>query len=261
MVGARGRCRPYRRPGRGTVRPVSCDASSPVLVAVLVGRPSTHTAPSGRVVTTAFRKQVVSGPVRVERTNLAGDEQADLNAHGGPDKAVLAYSADHRRHWGRIDPALTAPGAFGENLHVGALSEVDVCIGDRWSVGSVELEISQPRRPCWKVEDRWGRAGLVEEMERTGRTGWYLRVTTPGTLCSGDRWDLVDRPNPRWSVATANDVVLHRRDDLDAAVDLAAVPELSDSWRRTLEDRIARLRAGRVEDVDATEAPRRRGPT
>lgn len=236
------------------------DDIAAVTVAVLVGRPASHVAASGREVRTAFRKASVEGPVGVGATNIDGDEQADLVNHGGPDKAVLACSADHGDAWRELDPMLAAPGAFGENLHVSGITELDVCIGDRWRIGTVELQVSQPRRPCWKVEDRWGRSGLVELMEQTGRTGWYFRVLRPGTLSAGATWHLLDRPNPQCTVATANEVVHHCRDDRDAAAALGALPELSASWRRTLEARVERLVAGGHEDADAAEAPRRSGP-
>jgi len=236
------------------------DDLAPFTMAVLVGRPVSHLSSSGREVRTAFRKQAVDGPVQLGMTNLEGDEQADLRHHGGPDKAVLACSADHAQAWRRIAPELADPGAFGENVHVAGLAEADVCIGDRWRIGTAELEISQPRRPCWKVEDRWGRQGLVELMETTSRTGWYFRVLSTGTVQAGDRWELLDRPNPSWSIERANDVVHHRRDDLDSAVELAAMPELSASWRQTFIERVDRLRAGVGEDVAAVESSRRSGP-
>lgn len=222
------------------------------MLAVLVGRPSEHTAPSGRLVRTAFRKHVVDGPVEVATTNLAGDEQADLRVHGGPDKAVLAYSAEHAAAWSEVAPELSAPGAFGENLHVSGLTEDDVCIGDRWSVGSAVLEVSQPRQPCWKVNDRWQRADLVERIETTGWAGWYLRVVQEGAVAAGDIWELLDRPNPGSTIAEALDVMHHRRDDLAAARALHDLPELAESWRRSLAKRVDRLVAGAPDDEDAS---------
>ncbi len=232
-------------------------SAGPVTVAVLVGRPTEHTSPSGRPVRTAIRKAVVDGPVAVGATNLAGDEQADLRVHGGPDKAVLACSADHGPSWTALDPALAAPGALGENLHVSGLTESDVCIGDRWNVGSALFEVSQPRQPCWKVNDRWGRDDLVDHIEATGHGGWYLRVVEEGSVSAGDAWDLASRPHPDWTVDAANDVMHHRRGDLAAARSLDAVAELADSWHRTLAKRIDRLSAGH--DDDADQSPRRSG--
>lgn len=229
----------------------------PRTVAVLVGRPATHTSERGNEVRTAIRKSVVDGPVAVRSINIDGDEQADLRVHGGLDKAVLAYSADHGATWSEVDVALAAPGAFGENLHVAGLTEADVCIGDRWSVGTSVLEVSQPRQPCWKLNDRWGRDDLVQRIEANGRSGWYLRVLQEGVLGAGDRWELLERPQPAWSVARVHSVMHHRVDDLDAARDLDAVAELSASWRRSLQKRVQQLLGGTTQDEPSA---RRSGP-
>ncbi len=221
----------------------------PRTVAVLVGRPATHTSVRGNEVRTAFRKTVVDGPVALRWTNIDGDEQADLRVHGGVDKAVLAYSADHAASWSDLDVRLGAPGAFGENLHVAGLTEAAVCIGDRWSVGTSVLEVSQPRQPCWKLNDRWARDDLVERIEADGRSGWYLRVLQEGVLCAEDRWELIERPHPDWSVARAHVVMHHLVGDLDAARELDAVAELADSWHRSLGRRVQQLLDGTEQDV------------
>lgn len=242
------------------------------VLAVLVGRPVEHVDASGRLVRTAFRKHVVEGSVLVGTTNLAGDEQADLRVHGGPDKAVLVYSADHADAWRDVDERLVVPGAFGENLHVSGLDESTVCIGDRWSAGSALFEVSQPRQPCWKANDRWGRDDLVDAMERTGRTGWYLRVVETGAICAGDRWTLEERAHANWSVAAASDLMHHRRSDAGGARSLASIPSLSGSWVRTLVARAERLDAGPPTASDDATTPeeagapedttaRRQGPT
>lgn len=232
----------------------------PLILAVLVGRPVEHVDASGRLVRTAFRKHVVDGPVAVGTTNLTGDEQADLRVHGGPDKAVLVYSADHAEQWRRFDERLVVTGAFGENLHVAGLDESTVCIGDRWRVGSACFEVSQPRQPCWKANDRWGRDDLVDEMERTGHTGWYLRVIGPGEVRAGDRWTLEERPQPRWTVAAANELMHHRRDDAEGARSLSGVPSLGRSWIRTLSARAERLGTGSSPTPAEDPTLRRRGP-
>lgn len=229
----------------------------PRTLAVLVGRPVTHTSLRGRQVHTAIRKAVIEGPVAVRSTNIDGDEQADLRVHGGVDKAVLAYSADHGDAWSPIDPALAAPGAFGENLHVAGLTEADVCLGDRWSIGTGVFEVSQPRQPCWKLNDRWERDDLVQHVEASGRAGWYLRVIQEGILCAGDRWELLDRPRPEWSVARAHAVMHHLVDDIDAARELDAVVELAGSWHRSLQRRVQHLLDGTAPDEPTA---RRSGP-
>lgn len=122
--------------------------------------------------TTGFFKKPIDGPVFVGRTNLAGDGQADLKNHGGVDKAVLAYSADHYPKW---RPELGLPdmpcGAFGENLTIAGLNERLVCIGDTFQIGRVTFGVSQPRQPCWKLGRRWRMHELVRLVIGNGRTG------------------------------------------------------------------------------------------
>src|SRR5439155_21178943 len=105
---------------------------------------------------TSFFKVPVTGPIRVDTNNLDGDEQADLNVHGGPDKAICVYSADHFASWSStVGLRDCGPGAFGENFSVRGLTEQTLFLGDVYEVGTSILEVSQPRGPCWKLARRW----------------------------------------------------------------------------------------------------------
>jgi MOSC domain-containing protein YiiM len=141
----------------------------------------------GALIETAIFKQPVAGPVRVGRTNLAGDRQADLRVHGGPDKAVYGYPADHYPWWkselGRDDLAW---GMFGENLTIEGLVETTVRIGDVFRIGTVELEVSQPRLPCYKLGVKFGMPSMVKLFMNSGRLGFYFRVAREGVLTAGD---------------------------------------------------------------------------
>jgi MOSC domain-containing protein YiiM len=216
------------------------------LVSIQVGRPTTHAYQSPtdgkpREWTTAFFKEPVAGPVWAGCTNLAGDSQADLENHGGVDKAVLAYSADHypywREHLGQPDLPY---GAFGENLTISGTDEHGVCIGDVWQAGAVRLQVSQPRQPCWKMSRRWQIDDLARQVIANGKSGWYLRVLAAGELVGGLSLELLDRPHSDWTVARASDVMHHRKCDLSAAAELAALPELAASWQQALRARIGR---------------------
>lgn len=240
---------PYRSPG---ATPVRCRAMSPVVAAVRVGVPVERSTRSGRAYRTALAKAAVDGPVHVGVTNLDGDEQSDLAHHGGVHKAVLAYAADHYRRWSRVAEELAAPGAFGENLTVGGLDEQLVCLGDVWAVGTARLEVSQPRQPCWKLNERFGRDDVVSLVQGSGRTGWYLRVLAEGFVEAGDVLTLIERPSPEWTVARANDVMHHHRHDRGLAAELAAVPALAPSWRATLE---ARASGGETDSSSRTDSP------
>jgi len=206
---------------------------------VQVGRPSEIREPGDTPWVSAIFKQPVAGPVRFTGSNLAGDEQADLRVHGGPDKAICAYPAVHYPAWREelSEPGMTF-GGFGENLTLEGGAEPDVCIGDVYAHGTLRAQVSQPRQPCWKLARRWGRPDFVVVVQETGRTGWYFRVLQDGWIAADAELRLVERPNPGWPVARANDLVHHQRGDLQTARELAGCSGLSASWREALLRRI-----------------------
>lgn len=215
----------------------------PTIVSIAVAKVRTLGAvdevdPMDRRWTTGFFKEPVVGPVSATAAGLVGDEQADLVNHGGPDKAILAYSANHYPAW-RESLAMPelAFGAFGENFTIDGLCEDDVCIGDIWTAGEVELEVSQLRQPCWKLARRLRIKDAPAQVVKTGRTGWYLRVRVPGMLSATEVLALKSRPNPSWTIARANDVMHFGKYDAESSADLAAVPGLSKSWRDGLRSR------------------------
>lgn len=214
--------------------------SSPVVLSIQVGRPVDYGQPGAndpmdRPWTTSFVKTPVAAPLVLGFTNLDGDAQADLVHHGGPDKAVLCYSAHHYPSWRRElnRPGLVA-GDFGENFTILGLTEADVRIGDVWRVGDALTQVSQPRQPCWKLARRWRIKDLALQVQQTGRTGWYLRVLTPGIVAAGLPLTLVERPFPEWSVERANRVMHLDKHDRALAATLASLPPLSASWKSTL---------------------------
>jgi MOSC domain-containing protein YiiM len=217
----------------------------PTLVSIQVGQPTNYgrddaVDPHDRPWTTGFFKSPIAGPVFVGRTNIAGDAQADRENHGGVDKAVLAYAASHYDLW-RTELAKDdlGFGGFGENLTIAGLTEDNVCIGDIWSLGEAQIQISQPRQPCWKLARRWRITDLTAQVIANGRTGWYLRVLQEGWIDAGQPLTLVERPHADWTVARANEVMHHRKSDAALACELAALPELSAAWQAALRKRIA----------------------
>jgi len=221
----------------------------PTIVSIQAGRPQAfdYERPAdgkSRQWTTAFYKTPITGSVRVGELGVAGDEQADRKNHGGIDKAVLAYAAEHYAYW---RPHLALPdmpfGGFGENLTIAGLDESGVCIGDQWQAGQVLFEVSQPRQPCWKMGRRWQIPELPKQVIKNGKSGWYLRVLNEGELAAGQAIRLVSRSHPAWTVARASQLLYHEPDNLAGLEELANVPELSRAWREELLERIAR-RAG-----------------
>jgi MOSC domain-containing protein YiiM len=218
----------------------------PTIVSIQIGRIATHShagiADGKRPTwTTAFFKSPVAGSIRVGEMGIAGDQQADRENHGGLDKAVLAYSADHYAFWrAHLNLPDMPHGGFGENLTIAGLDESSVCIGDRWQAGNVVLEVSQPRQPCWKMGRRWNIADLPKQVIQNGKSGWYLRVLVEGELTAGTAIELNSRPHPTWTIARASRLLYHENDNIAGLEELTNVPELSRAWREELLERIAR---------------------
>jgi len=215
------------------------------LVSVQVGVPRTVglvdvTDPMDQVWTTGFFKEPVAGSVRLGRVNLAGDGQADLQNHGGPEKAVNVYPGEHYPYWERDLGLQALPcGSFGENFTTEGLLEADVCIGDVFKIGDALVQLSQPRQPCWKLVRRWRVKDLALRVQQTGRTGWYFRVLREGHVQAGAKLRLIERLHPEWTVAAANDVMHQCSHDLEAARALATCPALSVRWKESLAKRVA----------------------
>jgi MOSC domain-containing protein YiiM len=183
--------------------------TEPVVLSVQLGRVA-PLGPDG--VPSGFVKHAVAAPVRVDTLGLAGDEQADLRVHGGPEKAVYAYAAANYPLWTAEFPDHTArlsPGAFGENLTVTGLTEADLCAGDVHAIGTARLQVCQPRQPCFKFALHFDDRRMPRAMVRSGRSGWYYRVLEAGVLQAGDPVRLIERPNPDLPFARLVAIVNH----------------------------------------------------
>lgn len=140
----------------------------------------------GRPHSTAIRKEPVDGRVAVRGVNIDGDEQADRRVHGGPEQAVYAYAREDYDWFERELGQPLEPGTFGENLTLEGVDVSGARMGERWTVGSVVLEVTRPRLPCWKLGDRMGDQRFVAFFAAAGRFGAYLRIVREGELGSGD---------------------------------------------------------------------------
>ncbi|SDU40342.1 MOSC domain-containing protein [Stappia sp. ES.058] len=181
----------------------------------------------------AIAKQAVVEAVEIGFEGLVVDAQADRTVHGGADKALHHYAADHYATWiaeGYL-PAGTKPAAFGENLSTFGLTEDRVCIGDIFRLGTSRVQICQGRQPCWKLNAHRGRDDMAAAFQKTGRTGWYYRVLETGRVAVGDAMDLIERPCPQWTVLEVTRARLTKRIDPARAAQLSALPELAGGWR------------------------------
>lgn len=215
------------------------------LLSVNVGRPRLSMW-GGEPVSTGIFKEAVAGRVMVRVLNLDGDRQADLTVHGGPDKAVYAYPSEHYEFWRAELPDVEFSfAAFGENLTTEGLFETSVNVGDRFRVGAAELQVTQPRMPCYKLGVRFGRADMVKRFMRSGRTGFYLRVLREGEVGAGDSVELIERDSR--GVTVADITRLYARDKTDAVAmrRAAAVEALPESWREYFAEQLSKLEGRR----------------
>jgi MOSC domain-containing protein YiiM len=214
------------------------------LVALNVGKPRWIGAPGAEdgddePWESGIFKAPVTGPVRLGRLGLDGDGQADRVNHGGPDKAVNVYSADHHAAWrAELGRSEIGPGAFGENFTIRGATEAEVCLGDVFRVGEALVQITQPRQPCWKLARRWRLPDFAARVEASGRTGWYLRVLAEGVVSAGDRLLLEDRPYPEWPMDRVWSVLRARPLDPEAVATLRDTPVVAESLARSLARRL-----------------------
>lgn len=167
---------------------------------------------------------------------ITADTQADLNVHGSPDKALYHYPADHYATWCKeLSRDDLFPGSFGENLATTGLTEKTVCIGDIFSLGSASVQVSQGRQPCWKLNAHTGEDRMAFLFQKTGRTGWYHRVLSAGSIDPGDTMTLTNRIYPDWSVERVTTARLTRRVHPADAATMATLPELAQGWRAAFE--------------------------
>ncbi len=205
----------------------------PKIVSLQVGMPADRNYQNnademGKVWRSGIFKESVKGAVYLGKENFAGDAQADLHNHGGPHKAVLMYAAAHYDYWRRVLPQLQwVYGGFGENLTVTDMTEDNVALGDRYAIGSVRLEISQPRHPCWKLARRWQQKDLAARVQRNGFGGWYVRVLQEGTVEAGQTIELLERPYPEWTISHVFDTYYNLDRDLEETRELLNLPVYS----------------------------------
>jgi MOSC domain-containing protein YiiM len=206
----------------------------PRVLSVNVATPRQISVRRGRALMSAIAKHPVAGTVRVAGVNVAGDDQADRRVHGGPDKAVYAYASEDIAWWSAQLGRELAPGAFfGENLTTEGVDVSGAVIGERWRIGTVELEVCQPRLPCAKLGTRFGDLTMVRRFAEASRPGAYLRIVTEGELRDGDAIELRSRPRHGITIAFVADAIL-LDDGLRARA--GSAPELAGDLARHLRE-------------------------
>ncbi len=204
-----------------------------------IGEPATHTDEHGAWVSAIFRTPV-GAPVLLHADGHAGDRVADRRHHGSPDQAVCCHPLEHYAFWNAEYPgANLGPAGVGENWTIADGNERTVCIGDVYRAGTAVVQVSAARVPCAKQERKVGLPGFLQRVRETQRTGWYLRVLTPGEVAPGDELALEFRPARPFTVEALNQN-WHGEFDPAFAEELLLSPELAEGWKEMLRDRLAR---------------------
>jgi MOSC domain-containing protein YiiM len=211
----------------------------PRVISVNIGRPRT-VQHNGKPVKTAIFKQPVAGRVAVRGVNLDGDEQADRSVHGGVDKAVYAYARDDYDWWEAELGRAVGPGSFGENLTVAGIDLRESVVGERWRAGSSELEVSEPRFPCFKLGIRMGDPRFLKRFAAARRPGTYLRIVGEGEVGAGDEIELLSRPEHGLTIGEFAEAYLGNRNGLEAVL---RAEQLSGDWRRWIVETIQARRS------------------
>ena len=201
------------------------------IVSISVGLPREVTW-QGKLVTTGIFKEPVDGPVMMRTLNLDGDGQADLTVHGGASKAVYAYPSEHYDYWRTELPGIDLPwGMFGENFTTEGLLEEAVYIGDKFRIGEVEVMVTEPRMPCYKLGIKFGRADIIKRFLASRRTGFYFGVVREGMVGAGDAVELIGREQHEISVADITRLYAFEKNDLKSLRQAIEVEALPDNWK------------------------------
>lgn len=194
---------------------------------------------------TGMYKQPAGGALEVGPEGFVADHQADRRVHGGPEKAIHLYPAAHYARLAQRFPEAAdalVPGSLGENLSTADLDESGIRLGDIWRLGSARLQVSQPRSPCWKIDERFGVEGMAAFIAEERLTGWYWRVLTPGIVTPGDTL-IPEATDPEvFTLAEAMRCWQMHRPPLDQLLRLVASPGIAPAWRQKIETRLEWLK-------------------
>lgn len=194
---------------------------------------------------TAMDKSIVDGSLYLSVEGLAGDDYADKKNHGGLDRALTQYPAEHYIYWQEkyganfVDRASEKIAGMGENLSSIGMTEESVCLGDRYQWGEAVIEVSQPRSPCFKLNKRWGVEKLSVDMQAISRCGWLYRVITPGKVNVEQPLELIARVDNAMSIKSVCDSYFGEPLNTEKLLALRAQTTLADSWMEKIEQRLA----------------------
>ena len=177
---------------------------------------------------TGIDKRSVSGPIEFKNNGVAGDRIIDTNVHGGYDQAVYAYASEDAQWWEKEINEVIPAGRFGENLTTEGIDVNAALVGEKWKIGSVILEVSQPRIPCRVFAGFWKRATLIKDFTQAERPGTYLRIIQEGTAQAGDAIEVIYKPEHSVRIS---DLFAAKSGERSKINEIKVVPQLSSEFK------------------------------
>lgn len=197
---------------------------------------------NGKDVLTGIYKEPVQGGIPVRKLGMEGDGQADLTVHGGPFQALYAYPIEHYAYWQHeLGAEPFTPGTFGENLTLEGMLETDVCIGDVYRIGSLVVQVTSPRIPCFKFGDKVNKPDILKPFLQSGRSGFYLRVVEEGSVAAGTAVELVSSDPRQVSVRALLGMFRLGEGTAEGIKRALEVDALSPMVRKDLEARLEKM--------------------
>ncbi|MCT2534445.1 MOSC domain-containing protein [Aquibacillus koreensis] len=210
------------------------------VISLNVGKPRAYTW-NNKELFTGFVKQPVHEKVWLSKLGFTGDGQADRKNHGGEDKALLMYAKDHYNFWQtQYSQEFNMP-SFGENITIDGLLEEDVSVGDVFTLGEAEIQVSQPRQPCYKIAEVHQIKDIPAVVTETGFTGYYFRVLKEGYVSPNDQLTLMKKDENKVSIAYIHQSLFHERQDENRIRKILEVDALAASLRASLTKRLIKL--------------------
>lgn len=203
------------------------------VISVNIGEPKTIQW-RGKLVTTGIYKYPVDDSISLEKEDVKNDHVIDRKYHGGADKACYAYSLDHFNYWKKFYPDIDFHnGIFGENLTVEGLNEAEIFIGNCYKIGEAEVQVTQPRQPCFKLGVRFGTQNMIRQFVDSGFPGVYFRVLKPGKVAKGDEFILIEKKDSV-SVQKVFELLYTNEFQKEAVENAIGDPYLAESCRKNL---------------------------
>jgi len=201
---------------------------------------------NGRAAKSAIWKSPAAGRIAARGINLAGDDQADRKAHGGPDKVVYAHAVEDARWWEQQIGRSLAYGEFGENFTTEGIEVNDALVGERWQVGAIVLEVSEPRIPCWRLGVRMNDKTFPRRFTEALRPGSYFRLIVEGDVGVGDAVRVIERPDHGFTIRDVFRIYTRDHDEVER---LLRVPRMSESWKRWAHDLLQQTKPRSTNEV------------